>query len=110
VKAEKAPPAASSPAASSPPAANPAEVVRLRDLVESVVLATGAKKPEAKKAVEATLAAIGSALAAKSTLVVPPLGKLRLVKANAGVMTLKLRVSDAARAKGLALADDEEDD
>lgn len=84
--------------------------VRIKQLVHEVAEATGLKKPEAKKAVEATLAAIGTALAAKSTLAVPPLGKLRVAKASAGVMTLKLRLADASRAKGLALAEDGEDD
>ena len=100
--------AAAKPAAKT--VAKPAtNTVKLRDLVDSVVAATGAKKPDAKKAVEAVLDAIGAGLAAKSMLVLPPLGKLRVVKANAGVMTLKLRLADASRAKGMALADDDED-
>jgi hypothetical protein len=41
---------------------------------------------------------------------VPPLGKLRVVKAAAGTLTLKLRLANAAEAKGLALAEDREDD
>ncbi|MCX7287518.1 MAG: HU family DNA-binding protein [Rhodobacterales bacterium] len=85
------------------------DMVKLKDIIEGVAAATGLKKPDAKKAVEATLAAIGAALAQKSVLAVPPLGKLRVVKNTAGVMTLKLRLADASRAKGLALAQDEED-
>jgi Bacterial DNA-binding protein len=85
------------------------DIVKLRDIIESVAAATGLKKPDAKKAVDATLAAIGAALAQKSILAVPPLGKLRVAKATAGVMTLKLRLADASRAKELALAEDEED-
>ncbi len=86
-----------------------AAVVKLRDLIDTVATATGTKKPEAKKTVEAVLAAIGESLAAKSTLALPPLGKLRVVKANAGVLTLKLRLADATRGKGMALADDDEE-
>ena len=92
------------------PAGKPGtDMVRLKDIIESVAAATGQKKPEAKKAVEATLSAIGAALAQKSILALPPLGKLRVAKASAGVMTLKLRLAGATKAKGLALADDDED-
>ena len=91
--------------------ARPAQVntIKLRDLVDTVAAATGAKKPDAKASVEAVLAAIGAGLAAKSVLVVPPLGKLRVAKSNGSVLTLKLRLADASRAAGLALADDGED-
>lgn len=86
-----------------------ADMIKLRNLVDTVAATTGTKKPEAKKMVEAVLAAIGAGLAAKSVLVLPPLGKLRVAKANGSVLTLKLRLADASRAAGLALADDEED-
>ena len=85
------------------------DVVRLKDLVDTVSTATGLKKSDAKKAVEAALAGIATALAAKSVLVAPPLGKLRVAKANGSVLTLKLRLADASGAKGLALAQDGED-
>lgn len=96
-------------AASTAGAGTGGDVVKLKDIVEGVAAATGLKKPDARKAVDATLAVIGAALAQKSTLFLPPLGKLRVAKATAGVMTLKLRLADASRAKGLALAEDEED-
>jgi hypothetical protein len=102
--------AGSAPVGKPAPAAKPAAVtVKLRDLIDSVASATGAKKPDAKASVEAVLAAIGAGLAAKSVLVVPPLGKLRVAKSNGSVLTLKLRLADASRAAGLALADDDED-
>jgi hypothetical protein len=85
------------------------QTFRLKDLVTQVALATGAKKPQAKQSVEATLAALSSALSGKSALAVPPLGKLRVVKASGSTLTLKLRLTDAAPAKGLALAEDGED-
>jgi hypothetical protein len=101
---------AAGPAAKAPakPVAT-ADTIKLRHLIDTVAAATGGKKPEAKKYVEAVLAAIGAGLAAKSVLVVPPLGKLRVAKSNGSVLTVKLRLSDTSRAAGLALADDDED-
>jgi hypothetical protein len=83
--------------------------LKLKDLIDSVAAATGAKKPEVKKTVEATLAALGEALATGKSLAVPPLGKLRVVKNKGPALTLKLRLADGAKAAGLALADDGED-
>jgi hypothetical protein len=82
---------------------------KLKDLVDSVATATGGKKPDVKKTVEATLAALGEALAAGKGLTVPPLGKLRVVKNKGPALTLKLRLADGAKAAGLALAEDGED-
>jgi hypothetical protein len=84
--------------------------LKLKDLIDSVATATGGKKPDVKKTVEATLAAIGEALATGKALTVPPLGKLRVVKNKGPALTLKLRLADGAKAAGLALADDGEDD
>jgi Bacterial DNA-binding protein len=83
--------------------------VKLKDLIDSVAAKTGGKKPEVKAVVEATLAALGEALATGKALVVPPLGKLRVVKNKGPALTLKLRLADGAKAAGLALADDSED-
>lgn len=83
--------------------------LKLKDLIDSVASATGGKKPEVKKTVEATLAALGEALATGKALTVPPLGKLRVVKTKGPALTLKLRLAEGAKAAGLALADDGED-
>lgn len=83
--------------------------VKLKDLVDGVTAATGGKKPEVRKTVEATLAALGEALATGKALTVPPLGKLRVVKNKGAALTLKLRIAEGAKAAGLALADDGED-
>ncbi len=83
--------------------------MKLKDLIDAVAAKTGAKKPEVKAAVEATLAALGEALATGKSLAVPPLGKLRVVKNKGPALTLKLRLADGAKAAGLALADDGED-
>jgi hypothetical protein len=92
------------------PAAKPGnDLVRLKDIIETVAAATGLKKPDAKKAVDATLTAIAAALGKKSILALPPLGKLRVAKVADGVMTLKLRQAGASGPKGLALAQDDED-
>ncbi len=84
-------------------------VVKLKDLIDSVATATGGKKSDVKKTVEATLAALGEALATGKALTVPPLGKLRVVKNKGPALTLKLRLADGAKAAGLGLADDGED-
>jgi hypothetical protein len=110
-KAKDAPatPATKTAATKSPVRAAPVNTIKLRDLIDTVAAATGAKKPDAKASVEAVLAALGAGLATKSVLVVPPLGKLRVAKSNGSVLTLKLRLADTARAAGLALADEDED-
>lgn len=86
-----------------------AATVKLKDLIDSVASATGGKKADVKATVEATLAALGEALAIGKSLAVPPLGKLRVVKNKGPALTLKLRLADRAKAAGLALADDGED-
>ena len=94
------------------PAAAPetaSNALKLKDLIDSVAEATGAKKPDVRKTVEATRAALGEALATGKSLTVPPLGKLRVVKTKGPALTLKLRLADGAKAAGLALADDGED-
>ena len=91
-----------------------AAVLRLKDLVDRVATATGTKKPEAKKSVEATLAAISTALQSGSTLALPPLGKLRVARKSGAVLTLKLRQGEAGKggekAGAKPLAEDGEDD
>ncbi len=83
--------------------------LKTKDLIDTVAAATGAKKPEVKKIVEATLLAIAKALATGNDMLVPPLGKVRVVKDNGVALTLKLRLADEAKATGLALADEDED-
>lgn len=92
--------------------------LKLKDLVDQVAAATGTKKPDAKKAVEAVLAAMSAALKSGSDLALPPLGKLRVAKTTGSVLTLKLRQPDgdkpagkpARKPAGKTLADDGEDD
>lgn len=111
-KAEKPTPEKARPAAEPTESGAPAlaaGLIKLRDLIDSVAVRTGGKKPEVKTVVEATLAVLGEALATGKALAVPPLGKLRVVKNKGPALTLKLRLADGAKAAGLALADDGED-
>jgi hypothetical protein len=85
-------------------------VLKVKDLVDSVADATGGKKPEVRKTVEATLTSLATGFAEGRAMAFPQLGKLRVVKNNGRVLTLKLRLADAPKAAGLALADDGEDD
>lgn len=110
-------PAAARPAAAEAPATlaaaaakGSAGVLKLKTLVEQVAAATGASKPEAKRAVGATLAAIAAGLKAGTDLNLPPLGKLRLARSSGAVLTLKLRTAGAGKAAAKPLADDGEDD
>lgn len=83
--------------------------LRVKDLIDMVAETTGGKKADLRRFVEATLEAIGTALATGQDLNVPPLGKLRMAKNNGTVLTLKLRLADGPKAAGLALADEDED-
>lgn len=122
---EKKPAKAEKPARTKKPAAEPVAkptlsvvqtapeaksgAMKLKDLIDVVATSTGGRRPEAKAAVEATLAALGEALTSGKALAVPPLGKLRVVKSKGPALTLKLRLADKSKAAGLALADDGED-
>jgi nucleoid DNA-binding protein len=86
--------------------------LKLKDLIAAVAAETGAKRPEVRATVEATLAVLADALKRGADLNLPPLGRLRVARATGkdgtGAMTLKLRLGgDKAGAK--ALADDGED-
>jgi len=76
--------------------------LRLKDLVEQVVAATGGKKKGVKEIVEATLTQLGLALDKGHMLNLPAFGKARIVRqqqgATGGAMTLKLRRGTAGDA------------
>lgn len=94
-----------------PDAADPslAAIVQKREFYARVAAASGAKKKDAKQIVDAALAVLGQALTDGEALNLPPLGKLRIVKARtvggAEIVTLKLRRGPAA---GGAAPEDEE--
>ena len=91
--------------------------LRLKELVDRVVAATGGKKKGVKEVVEATLLQMGEALKKGESLNLPAFGKLRVARAGAeggGAMTLKLRQGTGGGAKAksdmapIADADDQD--
>ncbi|MEL7180061.1 MAG: HU family DNA-binding protein [Pseudomonadota bacterium] len=95
------------------PAAAPAietRLVKKPELLDEVVARTNLKKRDVKPAVEAAFAVLAEALRDGAQVNVPPLGKLRVVKAKAldggaDVITLKLRTPKHA-AKAAVMQDD----
>lgn len=81
------------------PVVAPADL-RKKELIDLVVERSGAKKRDAKPAIEATLAVLGEMLASGRELNLPPLGKVRInrveEKANGRVIICKLRQPRAA--------------
>lgn len=98
--------------------ARPAEVLKLKTLIAQVVEASGGRKKGTREIVEATLAALGTALSQGKHLNLPPLGKAKVgrQKGVAGddgeLIVLKLRRGGAARKRkkdvteGVAAAED----
>jgi len=80
-----------------------AGALKLRELVGRVVDATGGKKKGVKEIVEATLTALGAALAKGEELNLPGVGKVRVAKSadreGRAMMTLKVRASGAPKPK-----------
>ncbi|PRY78895.1 DNA-binding protein HU-beta [Yoonia maritima] len=78
------------------PIAEVAPTLKKPQLFNEVVARTGLKKRDVKPAVEAALAVIGEALARGDELILPPMGKTRIVKTKdlgqgATLLTLKFR-------------------
>ena len=75
------------------------------DFIDQVVVRSTVKKRDAKLAVDAALAVLAEALARGDELILPPFGKLRMIKSKdigggAQVMTLKLRTMKDGAGKG----------
>ncbi|WP_229884421.1 HU family DNA-binding protein [Roseobacter sp. MH60115] len=72
-----------------------ANALRKKELVDRVVARTGAKKRDAKPIVEALLSELGEALADGRSLVLPPLGRVRINRekklTNGRVIVAKIR-------------------
>lgn len=92
--------------------------LRIKALIDRVAEVTGGKKRDVKETVEATLAAIGDALAKGEDLNLPGFGRARIARTadrgGASMMTLKIRraTSDAKDDDGdakVALADEGDD-
>lgn len=88
--------------------------LKLRELVGRVAETTGGKKKGVKEIVEATLTALGDALAKGEELNLPGVGKVRVAKSidreGRAMMTLKVRGTGTPKKKEPkeALADAEE--
>lgn len=107
-------------AVAAPAASSEAKVkapgVKIRDLVEKVVTATGAKKKGAKEIVEATLTELGEALARGDELNLPGFGRAKVAKTldkdGTALLTIKLKrgpQKKTAENGKEALAEDGED-
>ena len=78
--------------------------VRLKDLIERVIAATDHNRKDVKHIIESALDEIAKGLIAAEAMILPPLGRLRVVKTSTdddGVsMTVKLRkVGEKQQAK-----------
>ena len=86
--------------------------LKKKDLIDSVVQITGAKKKTARDIVEATLKVLGDALSKGDMLNLPPFGKAKVSRpqdAGSGKpMTVKLRRISAGRSPKEGLADPED--
>jgi nucleoid DNA-binding protein len=80
-----------------------APVLKMKDLIERVGIASGAKKKGMKEIVEATLATLGDALAKGEVINLPGFGRAKVAHAEdkgAGKpMTIKMKSQPAADAK-----------
>ncbi|TGD42864.1 hypothetical protein EEB11_11320 [Pseudotabrizicola sediminis] len=80
-----------------------AAALKLRELVTRVTETTGGKKKGVKEIVEATLTALGDALAKGQELKLPGVGKVRVAKSvdreGRAMMTLKVRGTGTPKPK-----------
>lgn len=102
------------PASAAPAARVKGPVLKIKDLVSRVAGTTGGKKQNVKEIVEATLAALGDALAKGEDLNLPGLGRTRIArtaeKDGASLMTLKVRRGAHKKKEAKEpLAEDEDD-
>lgn len=88
LNAKSAPPTTASKAATD-------NTLKKKDLIEKVLIITGAKKAQVRDIVEATLTVLGDALTAGAMLNLPPFGKAKVSRAtdvaSGKAMTVKLR-------------------
>lgn len=98
------------------PDAATGNALKKKDLIDRVLVATGAKKKLVRDIVEATLVVLGDALSKGAMLNIPPFGKAKVSRpqdaASGKAMTVKIRRGQArpgtGRAAKAALADAEE--
>ena len=79
-------------------------LLRKGDLLDRLAAGSGLKKPQVKDTLEVVLAELGAALERGDDLVLPPLGRLKMVKrkvqGGTEVLTLRLRRAGEAGAGG----------
>lgn len=85
------------------------------DLMDRTVARSGLKKRDVKPAVEAALAEIADALLNGEDLILPPLGRVRIIKSKeldggSSMLTLRLRTPKTAVVADAAAPSDDEDD
>ncbi|MDT8855899.1 HU family DNA-binding protein [Paracoccaceae bacterium Fryx2] len=80
-----------------------APTLKLKDLIDRVVQATGGKKKGVREIVEATLATLGAALSAGDDLNLPPLGRAKvnrqMDRGEGELLVIKLHRNGAAGAR-----------
>jgi hypothetical protein len=92
------------------------EQLRKKDFVDQVAAAAGTRKADVRKVVDAALALVAARVTAGDELILPPLGKLRLVKekdngkTRIAVLRLQLTTAEEEGATGASdpLAPDED--
>ena len=88
------------------------QALKLKDLVERVAKASGAKKNGLKEIVEAVLAEMGQALSEGKELNLPPLGKAKVNRQKGDLLVVKLKRSGGEKSgkkdvtEGVAEAED----
>lgn len=89
-----------------------APVLKVKDMVDRVALASGAKKKGLREIVEAVLLEMGNALSEGKELNLPPLGRVRVNRQKGDLMVVKVKrpVTDKSVKKdvteGVAVAED----
>lgn len=96
---KKTVPATTAPAPVTAPEANVVMEMKKKEMIEKVTEASGLKRGDAKKAMEATLQILGDALQEGTTVNVPPFGKVAVNRqkeaSGAHVIIAKIRRSKA---------------
>ena len=83
--------------------------LRKKDFVDRAAEKSGVRKSDARSAIDAALTVLSDALAAGDEVVLPPLGKLRVLRekdnGKARIMTLRLQIIPETEGDKDALAD-----
>ena len=83
--------------------------LRKKDFVDRAAEKSGVRKSDARSAIDAALTVLSDALAAGDEVVLPPLGKLRVLRekdnGKARMMTLRLQIIPETEGDKDALAD-----